>query len=246
MGRIRGRLSFANVMSVAALFAALGGSAYAVEQIGSRDIAKDAVKSRHIADQKIRNRHIRDGNVNFKSIAEGTILGMNVAADTLTGDNIDESTLNLPPGNQGPQGPQGPGASRIAYDRPASGSPQLTNVLNVNGFKLAASCEQNGADTIMNLVATADEDAVMDVNFVSDQGTDLHVPGPGFTGNVRIDIPAGVATSVGGPSATDPDYGRATTTAVVTMASGTISLDLVTIADADADRCIFNGTAVPA
>ena len=101
--------SHATVASYLALFVAIAtGSAVAADRIGSSDIERGAVKSRHIADSKIRNRHIREGNVNFESIAEGTILGSNVAADTLTGQNIDESTLDLPPGAQGPKGEQGP------------------------------------------------------------------------------------------------------------------------------------------
>jgi hypothetical protein len=86
MGRIGRRLTFANVMSVAAVFIALGGGAYAV------GVAKNSVKS--------------------KSIKNGAIKGIDVGRDTLTGDNINEATLNLPvsgPGVPGPAGATGPG-----------------------------------------------------------------------------------------------------------------------------------------
>jgi hypothetical protein len=51
MRGIRGHLTFANVVSMIALFVALGGGAYALSrgEVKSRNIAKDAVKARHIA-----------------------------------------------------------------------------------------------------------------------------------------------------------------------------------------------------
>ena len=102
------RPSHATVVAYLALFVAVAtGGAYAAEQIGSDQIEADAVKSRHVADEVIRNRHIRPGNVTGDKIAEGTIGAFNVGANSLTGQNIDESTLNLPPGQEGPQGPKG-------------------------------------------------------------------------------------------------------------------------------------------
>jgi hypothetical protein len=49
MGRIRNHLTFANVVSMIALFVALGGGAYALSrgEVKSRHIATDAVKARH-------------------------------------------------------------------------------------------------------------------------------------------------------------------------------------------------------
>jgi hypothetical protein len=85
MRRIAARFTFANVMSVAAVFIALGGGAYAVT------VAKNSVNS--------------------KSIKNGSVKGIDVKADSLTGTNINEDTLNLPlqgPGDQGPAGPAGP------------------------------------------------------------------------------------------------------------------------------------------
>jgi len=50
MRRIRKHLTFANVVSMIALFVALGGGAYALGrgEVKSRNIADDAVKARHI------------------------------------------------------------------------------------------------------------------------------------------------------------------------------------------------------
>ena len=52
--RIREKLSFANVMSVIAVFIALGGSAYAVMKIGPKDIRRNAVRSKHIKQGQVK------------------------------------------------------------------------------------------------------------------------------------------------------------------------------------------------
>jgi hypothetical protein len=52
--RIRERLTFANVMSVIAVFIALGGSAYAVIKIGPKNIRKNAVRSKHIKQGQVK------------------------------------------------------------------------------------------------------------------------------------------------------------------------------------------------
>jgi hypothetical protein len=62
---VRSRLSFANVVSVVALFVALGGGAYALQ--------KNSVGSKQIKDSAIKSKDVKD--------------------DALTGTDIDESTL---------------------------------------------------------------------------------------------------------------------------------------------------------
>ena len=103
MRTVFSRLTFANVMSVTAVFIALGGGAYAVT------VAKNTVKS--------------------KSIKDGAIKGKDVGANTLTGVNVNEGTLTLPPGPTGPRGltgetgpagatgPTGPAGDLVAYAR---------------------------------------------------------------------------------------------------------------------------------
>jgi hypothetical protein len=73
ISNLRRRLTFANVMSTIAVFAALGGGAYAAASIDSRDIVNDSIKSKDIKDDKLK--------------------GKDVKADKLKGDDIDESTL---------------------------------------------------------------------------------------------------------------------------------------------------------
>jgi hypothetical protein len=68
---MRERLTFANVMSVVAVFIALGGGAYAVS------LGKGDVKAKNIATNAVRSKHLK--------------------ANTATGADIDESTLDTVP-----------------------------------------------------------------------------------------------------------------------------------------------------
>ncbi len=73
--RIRRHLSYANVTATLALFAALGGGAYAVSKVNSRDIANDSIRSVDLKDRK-------------------AVKGIDVKRNTLTGRQISETTLN--------------------------------------------------------------------------------------------------------------------------------------------------------
>jgi hypothetical protein len=74
--RLRGRLSFANVISVTALFVALGGGAYAASKVDSGDIAKDAVKNRHVMEGKLKNKALQDDTLEGGKIDESTLVGV--------------------------------------------------------------------------------------------------------------------------------------------------------------------------
>lgn len=95
VGRISGKLTYANVVSTLALFVALtGATAFAAGKVGSREIKVGAVKSKHIArnavkPQKIarnavRPRHIRVNAVGHKQIAPDSIDGSKVINGSLT------------------------------------------------------------------------------------------------------------------------------------------------------------------
>ena len=83
----RSILSFANVVSVLALFVALGGSSYAAMRIGSDDIADNSVRGRDVHEDTIRGTDIRDDDVK----------GRDVRDNTLTGEDLKESTLEAVP-----------------------------------------------------------------------------------------------------------------------------------------------------
>src|SRR5882724_8898652 len=74
MGRIRSKLTYANVVATLALFLALtGGAVYAASKIHSRNIAKNAVKSRNIAKSAVKARNLAPSSVISSKIEDGTI-----------------------------------------------------------------------------------------------------------------------------------------------------------------------------
>jgi hypothetical protein len=88
MGRLRPRLTYANVVSTIALAFALGGGAvYAAGKIGSSQIAKNAIHSRQIKNHQVKRQDIAGGAINSRKVSN----------DSLTGKDIQESTLGEVP-----------------------------------------------------------------------------------------------------------------------------------------------------
>jgi hypothetical protein len=115
--RLRLRLTYANVMSTIAAFAALAtGGAYAAGEIGPNDIAKNAVRAKHIKANAVRGSEVKANSIEgvdlneatlgqvplaatadsagfASSVASNSISGGSVQDQALTGADIDESTL---------------------------------------------------------------------------------------------------------------------------------------------------------
>src|SRR5262245_15317398 len=69
MARIGRHLSFANVVSVIALFIALGGAgAYAMSKIGANDIKRNAVRARHIKNGQVKQSELGNGAVSSSKL----------------------------------------------------------------------------------------------------------------------------------------------------------------------------------
>jgi hypothetical protein len=73
--RVRGALSYANVMATLAIFVALGGSSYAALKVTSKDVRDNSLRSRDIRDNTVTSRDIRNGSLtaaDFKNAAGTT------------------------------------------------------------------------------------------------------------------------------------------------------------------------------
>ena len=89
MTRVKKRISFANVMSLVAVFIALGGSAYAI------GLKKNSVGSKQLKTGAVKGADLGNDAVSSDKVAAGSLLGSDFAAG------------QLPQGAEGPVGPPG-------------------------------------------------------------------------------------------------------------------------------------------
>jgi hypothetical protein len=86
MRRVRGHLTYANVMATVAVFIAIGGGAYAA------GLARNSVKAKQIKAGAVRSAELADNAVTSAKVADGSLSGADFAAG------------QLPAGPQGIQG----------------------------------------------------------------------------------------------------------------------------------------------
>jgi hypothetical protein len=73
LDQLRRGLSYANVMSTLAVFAVLGGGAYAAATIGAGDIKKNAVRAKHIRANAVTSKKVDDGSLRAKDVKPGEL-----------------------------------------------------------------------------------------------------------------------------------------------------------------------------
>ena len=232
---LRSRLTFANTISVVALFVALGGASYAAvslprNSVGTVQLRSDAVTSGKLAPASVRKPSLSPW-----------------IRDQLARRASDGSPG--PTGERGPRGetgPRGPGAVPVRYSEAASDTPSPKTVLDIDGLSFTASCDESGGTITANFAARSAEAATLHETITVDSGLDPSSSGPaGFSGNLQIDLPAGVTLQTGGPSAA-AGYTRVAVEGVYSAPSKTVDLHMFLTVDADHARCSINGVAVPA
>jgi hypothetical protein len=82
MNRIRGHLTFANTVSLIALFVALGGTSYAVatlgkNTVGPKQIKKNAVRASEIRKGAVRSNEVRNGSLRTGDFRAGELPATN-------------------------------------------------------------------------------------------------------------------------------------------------------------------------
>jgi hypothetical protein len=138
LSRIRPRLTFANVISVIALFAALSGGAYATidRKIGTKDLNKGAVSTKKLKKQAVGTGKIKPQAVKAGQLADGAVTTPKIFDEAVVADKI---------GAQAVTGPKiadnAVGTLKLANG--AVGTEQLANEAVETG-KLAPQAVQHG------------------------------------------------------------------------------------------------------
>jgi hypothetical protein len=96
--KLRGRLTYANVMATVAVFIALGGASYAATQlpknaVGTKQLKKNAVTPAKIKNGAVTAKKVKGGSLTGNVLADGTITGAKVQDGSLSGADIDQSSL---------------------------------------------------------------------------------------------------------------------------------------------------------
>lgn len=71
--RVRRLLTFPNVVSLTALFVALGGSSYAALRVSSKQIVDNSVRSKDIRNGELRGIDVRNGSLTPADFRQGTL-----------------------------------------------------------------------------------------------------------------------------------------------------------------------------
>jgi hypothetical protein len=133
------RPSASMIVALVALFVAMGGTTYAVKRLPKRSVGSAQLKK-----NAVRTRNIKARNVTRSKIAKRSVNSDLVGTDALLGKNILESSLDTVPKAKDAEHAttadklSGVSLSKFAVRlNPNSGQ---TNVVNLNGFALNATC----------------------------------------------------------------------------------------------------------
>ena len=149
MRRLRARLTYANVIATIALFIALGGGAYAVIKL-----PKNSVKSKQIKDGQVKNADLAADAVSGEEIAAGAIGTDDLGANAVTGENVAPGAIGADDLSATAR-PQ-----PFAYSRGIATA--TVTVLDVDGYKITATCESVSGRPQLIANMTFPEDGFLD------------------------------------------------------------------------------------
>ena len=216
---IGSHLTFANVVSLAALFVALGGTATAVTYVVS--------SNSQIGPNTVAGHNPPSGK--HSNLIAGSVDGKDVAVNSLTGADVNESSLTG-------------GAKKLIYDSAANNLKK--KFATVGPYRLKGECDKsiagvveveldvNGPAGALNVMASVTND---------DNQVDLD-PATEGTG-----ISAGTDTFVAGGGANPGHFQRVAGTAFIQRGSTLIQVDFDAVADArGSGDCFLRGTGTVA
>lgn len=140
MKKIRKRLTYANVMSSIAVFLVVGGAtafaALGKNTVGSKQLKKNAVTSAKIKNNAVTTNKIKKNAVNGAKVKDGSLTGADINLGAL-GTVPSAANANTVGGN-----------SVVLVNFQANPGTPPTQILNLDGFTLTASCNA-GDETVV-------------------------------------------------------------------------------------------------
>jgi hypothetical protein len=159
MARIWKTLSFSNVLSLVALFVALGGSVYAAGKINGSQIKANSLPGNRVKAKTLTAKQVKPGSLTGTQIKAGSLTGAQIKAGSLTGTQIQAGSLTGTQINASTL--SGVTASKLASIQYASSKVPLGAVAATS----TASCP--AGTNIIGGGATVSND---DLDFVNDSG----------------------------------------------------------------------------
>jgi len=132
--RIRSAVSFANVVSLCALFIALGGTSYAVARnsIDTREIRNNDVRSWDIRNSTIRSRDLRNNAIRSEDVRNGTLLPRDFKQGQIP-TAVDSLSSQTPEGKTSDSIDLGFMTARVVCRQGGAGGPGTTDFIEVFG-----------------------------------------------------------------------------------------------------------------
>ncbi len=234
---LRGRLTFANLTALLALFVALGGTSYAALSVGSEQIANNSVRSEDLRNNDVRGRDIHKGTVRGTDVRDGDLKGADVRDNTITGTEVKESALGTVPSARDAQMFDGkPASAFLGSDKQLrTGLIKLahgeTKTIASNGpFTWTAACSDDGGGST-NLTVTAE--STEPDSFAADFGGGGQPASPGAPATLFDNSSSGPVYTIGFPL-----------TAVAPSGAAPTGIAFIGIKVGGAD-CVVNGIIWP-
>jgi hypothetical protein len=226
MGKLsRFRPSPALVISVIALFVAMGGVGYAAATIGTNDIQNGAVTTPKLA----------GGAVTGPKIGGSAVGSTKVLNNSLTGTDINESTLGTVPSAASV------GGMKIQKFSATPAKPTaLTRVATVGNLNLEFGCNASGDPLFTVKAASGAPEQGMKGSFVDGTGT-AHSTASGTIPPGGVDVLDGTVLSANGDVNASTADGQVVT---VQWSARSSVLAVPGGPNPDPDHCFFYGTAI--
>jgi hypothetical protein len=137
--QIRKRLTYANVMSSIAVFLMLGGAtAFAATKIGANQLKANSVKTGKIVKEAVKAGKLAKNAVTTPKLANLAVTTEKIANEAVTGEKANESTFGTVPSATTANTVAGNTIKAINFTGNPTTGP--TEILNLNGFTLTATC----------------------------------------------------------------------------------------------------------